>query len=245
MKIKKRNYEIIKLLWNNKNNTIFCIILTTKYDLDNTAQAIYDTWAQLCDNFKFVCNIDDETNNENAELVYKNLSILQPPGMIEDVYGKLTDKVYMTFKYVNKKYNNYDWYLKADDDTFIFVDNLRKFLSTKNSSKPVTYGYDFKVIVDNGYHSGGGGYVLSNEALNRLGNKLDEDYKFCPNTGTEDVDVAKCLRKLNVYPEKSIDEFGRERFHPLSLKHHFTGYFPNWLYNYSANDIKIVILFYF
>jgi len=75
--------------------------------------------------------------------------------------------------------------LKADDDTFIFVDNLREFVSNKNSSLPVTYGYDFKVIVDHGYHSGGGGYLLSNEALLRIGTKLNNDYKFCPNTGTE------------------------------------------------------------
>ena len=41
------------------------------------------------------------------------------------------------------------------------------------------------------------------------------------NLGTEDVDVARCLRRLGVYPNKSIDEFGRERFHPLSLFGHY------------------------
>jgi glycoprotein-N-acetylgalactosamine 3-beta-galactosyltransferase len=62
-----------------------------------------------------------------------------------------------TYKYNNK----YDWYLKADDDTFVFVDNLRLFLNDKNPNLPVDYGYDFKVKVEGGYHSGGGGYVLS------------------------------------------------------------------------------------
>jgi glycoprotein-N-acetylgalactosamine 3-beta-galactosyltransferase len=147
-------------------------------------------------------------------------NILQPPGLNETLnkYKRLTDKVFLTFKYLYKRYNYYDWYLKADDDTWIFVDNLRKFLANKNASTPVTYGYDFKVIVENGYHSGGAGYVLSNEALNRIGNALNNNYSFCQNTGTEDVDVARCLRKLKVYKNSSLDDLGRERFHPLNIQ---------------------------
>ena len=48
-----------------------------------------------------------------------------------------------------------------------------------------------KVIVDKGYHSGGGGYLMSNEAVKRLTTKLRDNYTSCSNTGTEDVDVAK------------------------------------------------------
>jgi glycoprotein-N-acetylgalactosamine 3-beta-galactosyltransferase len=147
-------------------------------------------------------------------------NILQPPGLNETLnkYDKLTDKVFLTIKYLYHKYNNYDWYLKVDDDTWIFIDNLRKFLSDKNASMPVTYGYDFKLIVEKGYHSGGAGYVLSNEAFSRLGYALNNNYSFCKNTGTEDVDVAICLRKLQVYKNSSLDELERERFHPLNIE---------------------------
>ncbi len=141
--------------------------------------------------------------------------------------------MFLLIKDLHLRYNDYDWYLKADTDTFIFVDNLRNFLSGENSTAPVTYGYDFKVIVDKGYHSGGGGYVLSNEALNRLGSRLTTNLTSCVNTGTEDVDVAKCLRILRVFPKKSIDELGRERFHPLSVNDHLTGYYPEW-YAYKS-----------
>ena len=55
--------------------------------------------------------------------------------------------MFQTFKYVYKHYNDYDFYLKADDDTFVFVDNLRKFLSDKNRTSPVTYGWDFHCMV--------------------------------------------------------------------------------------------------
>ena len=36
-----------------------------------------------------------------------------------------------------------------------------------------------------GYHSGGAGYLLSKESLSRLGKKLNEDFKFCPDSGVE------------------------------------------------------------
>jgi hypothetical protein len=41
------------------------------------------------------------------------------------------------------------------------------------------------VIVDKGYHSGGGGFVLSHEAFSRLGKQLTVDASVCPNSGTD------------------------------------------------------------
>jgi glycoprotein-N-acetylgalactosamine 3-beta-galactosyltransferase len=177
------------------------------------------------------------TTNASHEFI-DPFPILQPAMHQIEVYGKLTDKVYKTIRDLYLRYNDYDWYLKADDDTFIFVDNLKTFLKTKNSSHPVTYGFDFRTIVDRGYHSGGAGYVLSNEALQRIGLKLTENVEYCPNSGTEDVDIAKCLRKLGVYPEKSIDEKGRERFHPFDVATHLLGGFPDWYFQYASNPVQ-------
>lgn len=227
---------------------------------------IHDVWAKKCDGYRLISHIPDEmsekykSSNSTKEIFYNNMVILEPPGMANDTYSKLTDKIYLTIQYIYNFHNDYDWYLKADDDTYIFVENLLKFVSDKDPSSPVTYGYDFKVIVPYGYHSGGGGYLLSNEALKRLGNQLNKDYSFCPNTGkvdlfiivvnpsqswsielgTEDVDVGKCLRMLNVYPNKSIDEYGRERFHPLNVMDHFENWLPDWMHKYASNPIQTV-----
>ena len=64
---------------------------------------------------------------------------------------------------------------------------------------------------------------------------------ICPNTGTEDVDVAKCLRLLKVYKQPSIDEKGRERFHPLCITDSFEGFWPDWLVSYAENPLQKVI----
>ena len=92
-----------------------------------------NSWAKKCDNFKLVLLLNNATSDLSEY-------ILQPPGLLNDAYNKLTDKVLYTLKYVFQEYPDYDWYMKADDDTYVFTDNLRWFLSQKNSSQPVTYG---------------------------------------------------------------------------------------------------------
>jgi glycoprotein-N-acetylgalactosamine 3-beta-galactosyltransferase len=209
---------------------IFCFILTQPKNINTRAHAVYKAWAHKCDNFKFVLKFPSNLTNNNEFLKFAHFNyqsngqetldinnIIEPGDLNKDEYRNLATKVFLNLRYVYEKYDYYDWYLKADDDTFVFVDNMRLFLADKDPKQPVTYGYNFKVIVENGYHSGGGGYLLSNEALKRLGSRLTANLSNCQNTGTEDVDVGRCLRKLNVSMGESIDEKGRERFHPLSF----------------------------
>jgi len=227
---------------------IFCVVITSPKRVLNRTQIIYDSWAKKCDAHKFVTLIpeiyrDQATVDSFGAKEYKNhFEILQPPGLNNDTYGKLTDKMFLTFQYMNKKYaNDYDWFLKSDDDTFIFVDNLKEFVNDKSSTDPITFGYNFKKYVKYGYHSGGGSYLLSKEALQRLGSKLEQNYTSCFNNGIEDTNVAMCLRQVDVRPGNSTDELGRERFHPLSIDHHYKGIFPDWLYSYASNPVKKVL----
>ena len=225
---------------------IFCMILTVEDNFNTKAKLIYEAWANECDNHKFISTISKkyytkkQNNSDPIEININNFNVLQPPNFTNDSYRKLTEKVFKSFKYVYEKYPDYDFYLKADDDTYIFVDNLRLFLSDKNKSKPVTYGYDFHKFVDYGYHSGGAGYVLTNEALSRLALFLKNNYSSLILKNLEDVDVAETLRKVRVYPEKSIDDYGRERFHPLKLYDHYIGKYAYWMRRYSDNPLKKV-----
>lgn len=166
--------------------------------------------------------------------------ILQPKFHVTETHAKLTDKLYRAFESVYSRYPNYDWYYISDDDAYVNMNNLKSFLSDRNSSDAVTFGFEFKVIVPGGYHSGGPGYAVSGEAFRRLGRKLIDDYKGCKNTGTDDVDINDCLRSLGARMEKSIDEKGRQRWLCLSLMDFWTGNFPDWLLQYSTHPIKKV-----
>jgi hypothetical protein len=84
------------------------------------------------------------------------------------------------FRYVYEHHkDDADWFMKADDDTYVILENLRYFLRDYKSSDPVYFGHHFKTIVKQGYYSGGAGYVLSKEALTRFANK-GRNSKICP-----------------------------------------------------------------
>lgn len=252
-----KSVKYLKNSHRDKPSKIFCLILTTTNKLKNNTyfNILFTEWVQKCDDHRFILRLEDNSNRiENNE--YNGYKLLQPAGDWKEVYSKLTDKVFYMLKDTYLHNNEFDWYLKADDDTFVFMNNLRTFLKNKNSSVPIDFGYDLKIFGKNPlkniwpqtYHSGGAGYVLSKEALNRIGSKLNENYEYCENTGSEDADVGRCLRRLNVDSCKSIDKLGRERFLPINILEFVSQMGPDrsskwyykWLYFFSKNTVQPV-----
>lgn len=128
--------------------------------------------------------------------------------------------------------SDYDWFLKADDDTYVVVENLRFMLEPYNSSDPIYFGCKFKPFVRQGYMSGGAGkagdssfwgiafsvndmnlgYVLSREAVKRFVEKgIDHHNCRKGHGGAEDVEIGKCLAEVNVIAGDSRDAYGRGR----------------------------------
>ena len=123
----------------------------------------------------------------------------------------LTEKTFKAFRYVYKHYfNDYDWFMRVDDDGYVIMENLRYFLSGQDTKSPIYFGHKFKVIVKQGFFSGGPGIVLSKEALHRFSTKGLE--VCCNETNRayiDDVNIGFCMETLGekytttVVPTKS------------------------------------------
>ena len=71
---------------------------------------------------------------------------------------KLWAKTKNAFTYVYRNHHqDYDWFVKADDDTYMIMENLRFLLKDFNTSDPLYFGRKFKPYVHQGYMSGGAG----------------------------------------------------------------------------------------
>ncbi len=158
----------------------------------------------------------------------------------------LTSKTIETLLYANRiMIEDFDWILKADDDTYVIMENLKKFLRYKCSSDMTYYGFRYKPLLpdtfSHDFNSGGAGYVISNKAVRKFSENYLGNNWFCRNTtGSEDVDIAKCMKEINVLPGDSRDEQGLERFHPLSYESMWNISPANRTYNHSRFALKKV-----
>ena len=152
-------------------------MLTCEKYLETKAATVRTTWAKRCDKTIF---ISDKTD--------PNFPTLSFPEIIPG-YQYLWSKTHAAFLHAYEQYSqSFDWFLKTDDDTYIIMENMKAFLAGFNSSQPHFFGKRFKTF--GGYMSGGAGYVLSKEALVRVGKALKTNGKICAKStqgGSEDV----------------------------------------------------------
>ena len=149
-------------------------------------------------------------------------------------------KTRAAWKYI---YDNYfydaDWFLKADDDSFVVLENLRYFLSKYNTSHNHYFGRHFRPY--GGYNSGGAGYVFSKATLVTFNQALRDPSVCKLKSHAEDAEVGVCLRMMGIPPGDTRDELGRETFHPFAPDYHLIpNGIPttNWLHRYNKYKVK-------
>ncbi|CAF3933746.1 unnamed protein product [Adineta steineri] len=202
---------------------VACFVLTTPKNFDSRTRAVNLTWGRRCDGLFFIT----EPSNDTQGLPIAPIANITPG------YEHLTQKVVLALQYAYEyHFNNFDWFVKADDDTYIFMENLKTFLSKQNTSEPVSFGWISKGY---DYHQGGASYVLSREALKRFNQGLQKPNATCHKYGGhEDIEIRACLRSEGVYMGNTRDEKNRERFHPLNFHSHFVGPIPDWYKHRAA-----------
>lgn len=228
-----------KCAYSKKGPRILCTIFTYKKNFDLKAKYVEQTWGKRCDKLIFVSGYLNKTEQKaysHMDIVYLNVT--------DTSRLSLTPKTIQTLIFANKHLiNEFDWILKADDDTYIIMENLKRFLFNKCTTDMNYYGFQYKPLkpdtFTHDFNSGGAGYVISKNVVKMFSEKYSKDERFCRNiTGSEDVDIAKCLKEINVLPGNTRDKFGLERFHPLSYESMWNISPQKRTYNHSKFPLK-------
>ena len=172
-------------------------VMTQPNNIDKKAKHVKETWGKHVDILLFM------SSEKNESLPAIGLGT----GEGRD---KLTAKTWKAFQYVYDHYlDKADWFMKADDDTYVFIENLYFFLLDKDPNQSIWYGQPIPREKPF-YFSGGAGYVLSKEALRRFGQKQKERCR--PQSSIEDLEMGKCMKELGVQLGDTFDHQGRSRF---------------------------------
>ncbi|KAI1707687.1 fringe-like domain-containing protein [Ditylenchus destructor] len=214
----------------SKRVRIFCWVLTSPSNHKIRAIHVKATWLQRCNNYMFVSSKADP-------------ELPAPYFNVTEGRDHLWGKTKAAFKHVYENYlDDYDWFLKADDDTYVVMENLRYLLLPHSPEEPVHFGCKMHFFAAQGYMSGGAGYVLSREAVRRfvaqgLTNSSNCDPK---DNGDEDGKMGECLEKIGVKAGDSRDGEGAHRFLPF-LPEQYLGRTVDknfWFGGYSSYSIE-------
>ncbi|CAI5452476.1 unnamed protein product [Caenorhabditis angaria] len=221
-----------------KKGKLFCWVQTSKIYHDTRSLAINETWIHRCDHGQLFTSEKFNDSRIPYSTVFAG---------IPDDYYNLFFKSRFAFHYIHNHISaDFDWYLKADDDTFVIVENLQKYLAHLNPDEPHYLGYVLKPYLKNGYNAGGAGYVLSRAALKLFAEHLYYNESACPDDIYEDVGIARCLASAGIYPEDTRNSKGQNRFntfspsntfHQLKANIEWVKYKENMGYDAFANDL--------
>jgi chondroitin sulfate synthase len=178
------------------HNLVFVGVMTAARYLDTRAKAVYDTWGRRVPG-KVMFFSSEDSYSEDVPLVAL-------PG-VDDTYPP-QKKSFMMLKHMYDHYiDQYEWFLRADDDVYVRTDRLEELLRSVDSKKPWFIGQtgrgnteEFGMLSlesDENFCMGGPGVIFSRETLKRMAPYVDECLANLYTTH-EDVELGRCVRRF-------------------------------------------------
>ncbi|XP_067873771.1 chondroitin sulfate synthase 1 [Heterodontus francisci] len=176
---------------------VYVGVMSAKKYLRSRAVAAQRTWA------RHIPGRVEFFSSEGSDLSLP-LPLVALPG-VDDSYPP-QKKSFLMLKYMAERHlQHFEWFVRADDDTYIRGERLESFLRGLNSSQPLYLGQTGlgtpqelgKLALEPGenFCMGGPGVILSRELLRRvlphIGQCLREMY-----TTHEDLEVGRCVRRF-------------------------------------------------
>ena len=199
---------------------ILCVVYTRPYH-SHYVQAIRETWGPDCDGF-FAAST--ETN--------RSLDMVDIPHEGEEDYDHIWQKVRSIWRYVYQYYyQEYDWFLLGQDDSFFILDNLRYYLTSPeiqtasmggfddksqgNWQTPLFLGRRFAYMGNRNdvFNSAGPGYVLNKAAVKLLVTEgLPSMFQHDKSHFSDPMVSTLFREQFGVLPYDTKDDTGGERF---------------------------------
>ena len=179
-----------------RKKLIFVGVMTAEKFLDSRAKAVYDTWGQqVPGKLMFFASSNSKRDD---------LPIVSLEG-VDDSYPPQR-KSMMMLKYMHDNYiDEYEWFLRSDDDVYIRTEKLEKFLRTLNSSDDLYIGQagtgarSEKGMLGLGWGDnfcmGGPSAILSSSTLRKVTPYFEHCLKNLITTH-EDVEVGRCIKNF-------------------------------------------------
>lgn len=166
------------------NIRVLCWVMTHPANHETRARSVLKTWGRRCNRLLIMSSEADETLD----------TVVLP---VSEGREHLWDKVREAFKYVYANHRDeYDWVLKADDDTYVIMENLRYMLHGYSPDERLHFGCKFRMPSSGDvFMSGGAGYVMSREAV-RLFVEVGIGEDQCTNGfgGVDDVAIGEWIQ---------------------------------------------------
>ncbi|KAG7453777.1 chondroitin sulfate synthase 3 [Solea senegalensis] len=175
-------------------------VMTAKKYLSSRAVAAHQTWtSSIPGRVEFFSSAGSAAVHTDVPVPVVSLA------GVDDSYPP-QKKSFMMLKYIHDHYlDQYEWFMRADDDVYIKGEKLESFLRSLNSSKPLYLGQTGlgmteelgRLALEPGenFCMGGPGMIFSREVLRRMvphiSTCLREMY-----TTHEDVEVGRCVRRF-------------------------------------------------
>lgn len=232
---------------NKKKRRLLCfVMLYSEEDYTTRASHVLDSWGNQCDEFLwFGWKTDETTDDPNNTIPANHIQVVTKEQDTEDRLGR---KAHRAWSHVcQRNQHDFDFYMKADLDTYMLMDNYFSFVDRLDPSIPHYFGKQLMELGRKPYPPlvAGASVSLSRAALQRVCPKLLQKFKnennknaiphyneehnsanntvCCESTWTEffrhgdDLALSRCLRSVGVSSMDTRDEKKRERFMNLNV----------------------------
>lgn len=205
--IRRQSHDLIKtetpighLKFCTDQNLIFVGVMTSSEFLASRAVAAYNTWGKNLPG-KVVFFGPEDTGKVAAHLPGMDIVALKG---VDDVYPP-QKKAFLMLKYMHDRYiDDYRFFLRVDDDSYIKGDELVRFLHSVKTNhlvigssgwgQPKEFG-KLGLRSDENYCQGGPGMIVPRDVLRRTAPKIKSCLKDLYSTH-EDVELGRCFKRI-------------------------------------------------